>query len=88
MDPNAAFESILRGHMMADHVEALHDWIKSGGFLPAPQLRPVDVPECLDSLPFDTDLIANRFGLCVRGQVGNVLFTWRELTRMAADVED
>lgn len=42
MDPNAAFESILHGHMVADHVEALEGWLLGGGFEPAEVLMPVD----------------------------------------------
>lgn len=34
MDPNAALENILHGHMIADHAEALEDWLAKGGFAP------------------------------------------------------
>lgn len=89
MDPNTAFESILRGHMMTDHVEALHDWIEGGGFLPEPQLRPVDAPPCLAFLPFNVDLRMDRYGLCI-AKSGKLEVSWRELGRMAAanDAED
>jgi hypothetical protein len=42
MDPNAAFDSILHGHMVADHVEALTEWLASGGFRPRELIMPVD----------------------------------------------
>jgi hypothetical protein len=88
MDPNAALESILRGHMMADHVAALHDWLLAGGFQPTPVLRPVDVTPGLASLPFNTDIGANKHGVFVAGSEGAVAFTWRELMRIADALED
>jgi hypothetical protein len=34
MDPNTALLAILRGHMVAEHIEALREWISKGGFFP------------------------------------------------------
>lgn len=34
MDPNAALENILRGHMIEEHAEALTLWLQQGGFAP------------------------------------------------------
>lgn len=82
MDPDTAFENILRGHMMVDHVEALHSWIKGGGFLPRLRPRPVDVPPCLAFLPFDVELLMDRYGLCI-AKTGKLEVSWRELARMA-----
>lgn len=45
MDPNSALTSILNGHMMYDHAEALQDWLCGRGFAPEVQLLPVDCHE-------------------------------------------
>lgn len=50
MDPNAAFESILRGHMVADQAVALADWLASGGFEPEELLMPVGYPPAISEL--------------------------------------
>jgi hypothetical protein len=42
MDPNAALEAILCGHMVADHADALREWLASGGFAPAELLMLAD----------------------------------------------
>lgn len=34
MDPNEALTSILCGHMISDHCDALRDWFLRGGFEP------------------------------------------------------
>lgn len=41
MDPNAALLAILVGHLVADHAEALCDWLARKGFAPE-VLMPVD----------------------------------------------
>lgn len=81
MDPNRALENILRGHMIADHAEALEGWLERGGFTPAmhqltPSKFPLDVPSfihahCARHYP-GTDyhkihVRANRFGLWTSG---------------------
>jgi hypothetical protein len=43
MDPIAALNSILCGHEVADHADALRDWLSSGGFQ----------PECILSIDCD-----------------------------------
>lgn len=35
MDPNAALENILRGHEIAEHAQALANWLANEGFAPA-----------------------------------------------------
>lgn len=50
MDPNAALDSILRGHMIADHVEALREWLSRGGFAPTGSV-PVDCHEAFGAWP-------------------------------------
>jgi hypothetical protein len=42
MDPNAALNAIIRGHMVEEHVEALIGWLANGGF--APQVEVPDDP--------------------------------------------
>ena len=87
MDPNTALESILHGHMMLDHCEALRDWLLRGGFRPAPVWRPVDVAPFFAGLPFEQDLTADLRGLVlVEGDV--VLFTWDELLAAAAEEDE
>ena len=34
MDPREALKAILRGHMVADHGEALREWLRNGGWCP------------------------------------------------------
>jgi len=90
MDPNAALESILRGHMMLEHVEALRDWIRGGGFEPAATWRPVDVVPCLASLPSQTAISANKTGIthmAFNGHAYVLAFRWSELERMAREHE-
>lgn len=50
MDPNAALQSILSGHLIADHAEALRDWLRSGGFPPQIAL-PADCHPAFSSWP-------------------------------------
>lgn len=45
MDPTQALASILCGHMVADHVEALTEWLASGGFDAAILPMPADKHE-------------------------------------------
>jgi len=92
MDPTAALESILRGHMMLDHVEALRDWLRSGGFWPACVRRPANCAPCLTDLPFDTDITADSQGLLVIApdpqtgeQYCRLVYSWRELLILAEE---
>lgn len=88
MDPNAALEAILRGHAMLDHVEALRDWLLSGGFQPDPIWLPADCAPCFAHLPRETDIVATRHGLLVLrdGASADEVapdFSWIELTSLA-----
>ncbi len=91
MDPNAALESILRGHMMQEHLEALREWIGIGGFVPEPIYLPVDCAPCFSELPRETDLTINGYGLVVctpngQGDPSEVrYFGWEELSQFARD---
>lgn len=81
MDPNAALENILRGHMIADHAEALEGWLERGGFAPTIQpltksKYPLEVPifvqgHCARHYPgiehCKIHVRANRFGLWTSG---------------------
>jgi hypothetical protein len=46
MDPNAALTAILRGHLIAQHADALQAWLACGGFCPDAQRMP-DHPHTL-----------------------------------------
>lgn len=95
MDPNAALENILRGYMIADHVEALEGWLARDGF--APTVR--TLPELSECAPFvrahmwryynglDTHTIrvrADRNGLWSAALEGQwvSLGIWHELVRL------
>lgn len=81
MDPNAALNSILHGHLIADHAEALHDWLRGDGFSPDPVLLPVDCdPRFSDMFTNTDDISATTQGL---EQNGELIFSWRELENLA-----
>lgn len=45
MDPNAALIAILRGHEVADHVDALRGWLGGYGFKPQVQMPDDCLPQ-------------------------------------------
>lgn len=79
MDPTAALESILCGHMMFDHVEALRDWMRGGGFAPEARFIPVDCHEHFGAFPKDVDISADAGGLTIGGQRW---FRWSEIIEL------
>lgn len=81
MDPNAALNSILRGHMIADHAEALRDWLRAGGFEPEPIWLPAaTTPEFDNAFAHECDIVATFQGL---EQNDELVFSWRELMQMS-----
>jgi hypothetical protein len=83
MDPNAALESILRGHMIYDHVDALRGWLASRGFEPEPTLMPVDCHEAFGEWSKDHDVTADSHGIhgaLVSGE--SVTLEWHELSEL------
>jgi hypothetical protein len=63
MDPNTALHSILCGHLIADHVEALRDWMRDGGFAPRATCMPVDCHVAFSDWCKDTDVVADQNGI-------------------------
>jgi hypothetical protein len=86
MDPNTALGSILCGHMMQEHLEALKDWLQGGGFEPEPIWLPVDCAPCFSDLPHETDLTIGVNGLF--DTEGNCYFSWRELEKFAENCDE
>jgi hypothetical protein len=66
MDPTTALQSILCGHMIHDHAEALRDWLASGGFEPTVSIS-VDCHEAFGAWPkFPAQVTADRWGIWLR----------------------
>lgn len=82
MDPTAALESILHGHMVLDHVEALRDWLRGGGFAPEPRFIPVDCDPMFGRFRKDRDITADwNIGLYMTDKLGRkrVLMYWSDI---------
>lgn len=78
---------------MADHVEALWGWIRSGGFAPSPVWRPVDVAPCFADLPFERDITVSGRGLECRGSKSGtdewvLVHSWHDLAFMAEQADE
>jgi hypothetical protein len=88
MDPNAALNAILRGHMPHEHIEALRSWLAGGGFAPSVEL-PADRYEYLACMfvEFAEVLSANSAGLVYFARnthgklVQNATVTWYVLMK-------
>jgi hypothetical protein len=78
MDPNTALTSILSGHMIADHVEALRDWLSADGFAPL-VCMPSDCHEAFADWPrFPAMVRANHHGLeCAVDGITTLVMPWR-----------
>ena len=86
MDPNAALQSILSGHMIADHAEALRDWLRNGGFEPSIAL-PVDCHPAFAALPrFPAMVRADARGVfaIVDPERECVSIAWQDVLALAA----
>lgn len=82
MDPNAALESILRGHMMAEHVDALAEWMRTGGFAATGRI-PVDCHEAFAGWSKDDDVIARKTGILGYRRGGSTVhITWNDLATL------
>lgn len=83
MDPNTALQSILHGHMIADHVEALRDWLRGGGFAPRPTRMPVDCHVLFGTWHKDVDVIADGSGIGgVDLKRRHVFMPWSEVLKL------
>lgn len=85
MDPNVALQSLLCGHMVFDHTEALEGWLRGRGFEPN-ICRPVDVHPFFADMPFG-DVTADSQGVWSAEEhpsgsdvtVKEIGWTWREI---------
>jgi hypothetical protein len=80
MDPNTALHSILCGHLIADHVEVLRDWLSADGFEPL-VCMPADCHEAFSDWPaFPAMVRANYLGLeCAVDGITTLTMPWREV---------
>lgn len=97
MDPTQALTSILCGHMVADHVEALTEWLSDGGFEPSHLLMPADKHEFFaahcervygNSRGYAVDVKANNVGIWTQGgserqkDDWNLVGRWNEISKL------